>query len=531
MGASYNLLVEPLFAAAPVGRLSLPGVLAALSRDEIEQFPALRPHQVMFWHMFLVQLAALALHRAGRVEPFHTEEEWTAALRGLTGDFPDDEPWHLVVDDWTKPAFMQPPVSDDARLGNEVATSDALDLPITSKNHDLKQAIARAGTAEDWVFAAISLQTGEGFGGSGNQGIARMNGGFSSRAMLALAPLPEGGKVMAPRPGAWFCRDLRVLLETREDVLEKTGLRYADQGLGLTWLAPWPEETQLQIEELDLWFIEVCRRVRLLERDGRLLAMKGTSKATRINAKQYNGNLEDPWAPVHTTQGKSFTLGDEGDFDYRTLTNLLFSSDWTLPLLAMRASFETPNTPLAVLAQAIARGNSKTGGFRSRIVPIRSRGAAIEWGGGAEASLRRIAEAQIKEIGIFDKALANALALAAANGERDKISRETYDHTRAARTHLDRFADTIFFDHLWARFDVEGEAEEERRREEMAFVHRLWERTQAIFDDFLPAMPCHSLYRHRAEAMARPALRSSEMRKKFPELFASGRKGKVENAA
>ena len=62
----HNLLTQPLIHAVPQGVLTLPGVIAALARDEVEGFPALRPHQSPGWHMFLVQLAALALHEANR---------------------------------------------------------------------------------------------------------------------------------------------------------------------------------------------------------------------------------------------------------------------------------------------------------------------------------------------------------------------------------------------------------------------------------------------------------------------------------
>ena len=46
-------------------RMSLPETYAALMRDEVGSFPALRPHQRHAWHAFTVQLGAMALHRAG----------------------------------------------------------------------------------------------------------------------------------------------------------------------------------------------------------------------------------------------------------------------------------------------------------------------------------------------------------------------------------------------------------------------------------------------------------------------------------
>ena len=92
----YNLLTQPLLRAAPRGVLTLPGLLAALARDGVDTFPALRPHQSPAWHMFLVQLAALALHAAGTDAIPEDEETWARRLRGLTTDFPDDEPWRLA---------------------------------------------------------------------------------------------------------------------------------------------------------------------------------------------------------------------------------------------------------------------------------------------------------------------------------------------------------------------------------------------------------------------------------------------------
>jgi CRISPR system Cascade subunit CasA len=519
MALEGNLLEDSVFTVRPNAKLTLPGVMAALGRDEIDSFPALRPHQAMFWHMFLVQLAALALHKVGRSEAAATEEDWKALLRGLTPDFPGDEPWRLVVDDWTKPAFMQPPVPDGVALGNEVATADALDLLITSKNHDLKQSVAIGGKAEDWLFALITLQTGEGYGGSGNQGIVRMNGGSSSRPMLTLAPLAGDGKQMAIRPGAWFARDVRMLLAAREDVLEKTSLDFADEGVGLTWLLPWKEGEQLQTKVLDLWCIEVCRRVRLKNRDGQMTAQKGTSSATRINAKHFNGSLEDPWAPVHREDNKSFTLGDEGAFDYRKLLDLLFSGTWQLPLLAGRASFEPQSMRVAIVAQALARGNSKTGGFRSRIVPVDSRSASGGWNKSAQDVLRGLAKDQVSAVDAFDKALSYALVVAAASGERAKIKRETYVFATDARNQLDQFADGIFFEHLWQRFDAEEKGDEAKTAATMKFAHVLWLKTQEIFERHLPTMPCPSIYRHRADARARRALRAKNLRENYPELF------------
>ncbi|MBT3072124.1 hypothetical protein KKP04_14810 [Rhodomicrobium sp. Az07] len=513
-----NLLTQPLIRTAPGEAMSLPGVLAALSRDEIDSFPALRPHQAPAWHMFLVQLAALALHRAGRDYLPRDEVEWRSLLRTLTTNFPEDEPWRLAVADWAKPAFLQSPVPGSVKLENKLFSPDALDLLITSKNHDLKQAVARRGAAEDWVFALVSLQTGEGYGGAGNQGIARMNGGSSSRSTIALAPVSSSSaKTMSPRPGAWFSRDVRVLIAARERTLATNDhLGFPPkEGIGLVWLEPWPEGEQLQLVQLDLWFIEICRRIRLFEERGDFAAVKGTSAAARINAKHCKGAVGDPYAPVHKTESKSLTLG-EGDFDYHRLTELLFSGDWELPLLARPADFEKPCSRLALVCAALSRGNSKTDGFKSRVIPVGNHAAALF--GSRRQELHQLAKTQIEEIDDFAKTIRFALALAAAGGERDKIKKEHYALAISARTQFDRSADSVFFLHLWDRFEAQDSGEEALVAAQRAFQEALRARAEQIFFAALPSMPCAGIFRPRAEARAQSAFRAM-ICKSFPLLF------------
>jgi len=519
---AYNLLTQPILQTAPGGAVTLPGLLAALARDDIESFPALRPHQAPGWHMFLVQLAALALHRAEASDIPIDEAEWTRALRGLTPGYEGDQPWCLIVEDWAQPAFLQPPVPDGVPLGNSLATPDSLDLLITARNHDLKQAVARDGAAEDWVFALVSLQTGEGFGGAGNQGIARMNGGSSSRAMLSLAPLPPAtAKVMSPRPGAWFRRDVAVLLETREAELERyQHLDYRPTGgLGLIWLAPWPEGEQLQIKDLDIWFIEVCRRIRLAAGPDGLIGWRGNSKATRINAKHLNGAVGDPFTFVHKTENKSLTLGLDGNgFDYRMLTDRFLGGDWAPSLLSQPASFEGPNESLALVCAALARGNSKTEGFKSRILPIGGKILRALTLGPKRKTLHQLALAQITAIASFDKAMRYALALAAAGGDRDKIKKEHYVYAAEASAQFERAADDLFFDHLWARYDAQERGADALKQEEVRFAQALFSPAERLFRSALPTIPCAGIYRLRAQARATDAF-LGRVHHAYPELF------------
>ena len=495
-----NLLADPILTVSGGTKLSLPGLFAAMAKGRVTGFPSLRPHQRPAWHMFLVQLGALAFRKNGDDVLPTEEEKWAAALRSLTSDHPDDSPWCLAVSDRNKPAFLQAPAPDGLSW-SEVTAPDALDMLITARNHDLKQAVARQAAAEDWVYALVSLQTCEGYGGRGNNGIARMNGGSSSRPMLGLAPARDHD--MSLDPSGWWLRDVKRLIVTQPGECPNAHDRPA-----LLWCLDWPEGRQLDFGNLDPWFIEVCRRVRLTETDGALSALRATSRAARIDAKALNGNTQDPWAPVHT-DGRSLTLGS-GDFDYKRLYDLLFSGNWHPPLLSRPSSDETRT--MLLVAEAFSRGNSKTEGFKSRIVPVP--GKALRWL--SSESLATLAKAQMEEIGVFDKVLGHALALVAAGG--GEISKAHYTHTVSTRKRFDREADRLFFQSLWRRVEVHAESDAAAFDAKRAFLADLMRAAEAGLDAAMSAIPCPAVLRPRAEARARRVFRS-RLRRPYPELF------------
>ena len=497
-----NLLTDPILTLSSGDKVSLPALFAAMIRGQARGFPALRPHQRPGWHMFLVQLAVLSLHAANRNDLPEDLTDWEEDLRRLTRDHADDAPWRLVVEEPEKPAFMQPPDPGGLKW-SKVTTPDTLDLLITSRNHDLKQAVAMRAAPEDWVFALVSLQTSEGYGGAGNHGIARMNGGSSSRPMLGLAPGHQGDTSVDP--SAWWARDVRRLIAARE--------ANRDEGIGavgapaLLWCLDWPEGQQLDLRTLDPLFIEICRRVRLTATGGALSARRATSKAPRTDAKPFNGNVGDPWAPVHRTEGKSLTLSG-GDFDYAQLCKLLFSGDWARPLLAQPGSTETGD--FLLVAEALSRGNSKTEGFKSRIVPV-PKGVVSLYSSETAAIL---STAQMAEIAGFDAALRNALALMAAGGNREEVGRKHYAYTTSARARFDHAADRLFFPNLWRRLKANSQSDDVVFEAKRAFLAELMKEAASVLDTALPTMPCATVQRPKAEARARRAfggtLRSKE---------------------
>ena len=505
-----NLITDPVLTLAGGERVTLPALFAAMTRGEAKGFPALRPHQRPAWHMFLVQLAALSMWNADRDGPPDDDEDWAADLRRLAPDHPDDAPWRLFVEERDRPAFLQPPDPGGLKW-SEVETPDALDLLITARNHDLKQIIAKQATVEDWIFALVSLQTCAGYDGRGNCGIARMNGGSSSRAMLGLAPARN--RDLAIDPSAWWARDVGRLVASRK-AGEHDGA-CAVGGQALLWCFDWPASHQFDLRELDPWFIEICRRVRLTHTNGRVTAQRSTSKAARIEAKAFNGYVGDPWAPVHKTEGKSLTLGS-GDFDYKRLCELMFSPDWEVPLLAKYGTEETGD--MLLVAEALSRGNSRTDGFKSRVVMVPGRVVSFLFSN-TPSSAKEISKAQLQEIQDFDAALRYAIALMAAGGDRDGIKREHFRRAAPASRRFDRAADRLFFPSLWRRVEAgatnDPDAEEKAK---MAFLSKLFEAAELELKAALPAIPCPTIRRPRGEARASRAFRS-RVRREYPALF------------
>jgi CRISPR system Cascade subunit CasA len=498
-----NLLTERLLTLDSGEQVTLAGLFAGLARGTVDRLLRLRAHQRTAWHMFTVQLAALALDRAGRRGLPETADDWAELLRALSeaeSGTHSDDPWRLVVADRTSPAFMQPPDPGGLKW-SPVPTPDALDLLITSRNHDLKSEVAYPADPEDWVYALVSLQTMEGYGGKSNYGIARMNGGSSSRSFLGLIPAKENG---TPDRAAWWRRDVELCLAHGDEDTPMT-----PGGAALLWCRNWAEGALLSVKDMDPLAVEICRRVRLIDAGAGLTAERAGSRSARVDAKAFHGVLGDPWAPVSrdTAAPKALTIG-EGRFDYRRLVDLLLSGNWAVPLGA-RLREREPAARTLLLAEALARGNSKTDGLRSRLVPFPKKVVAGGWFGQSKKSLADAAAQQIDEIASADAALREAVALYAADGDpevfiaKDKRQRAKAARQAAApaRACLDAASDAVFFDHLWDRADPATQSAARR-----AFRAVLVDGARCELEHAFAAIPCASVYAARARVRARARL-------------------------
>ena len=495
---------------------SLPEVYAAMSLDRVAAFPALRPHQRHAWHAFLAQLATISMHRADTSVPPQTSADWQTLLRGLTPEYADDEPWCLIVEDPKQPAFMQCPAPnglDDYR--GRVMTPDDLDVLVTSKNHDVKRAIALSGALEDWIFALIDLQTMAGFLGSGNYGIARMNGGFSARPCLGLAPAK--GLV-----GAHLFHDVQRMIEGRDKLLEDYSNYYAPTGgLALLWIESWDGTKQADLRTLDPYFIEICRRVRLRLEGDQFVAWTASSKSARINAKAAKGNLGDFWTPVENKESKALSLSSVG-FPYKRLVELLFKNETYKKPPSMRVEGGA-NDKWQLVARGIAGGQGKTEGYHERTDIAFANKTASVFRTAESNRLAEIAQEQIEEISEVTDALRFGIAIAASGGkEPGDLTKSDRAHATSFARRLEVVADTEFFAMLQDRFLAEDDTAAARHR--AVFARLLINAARKLLNEAIDSVPCASIRRHRARARATSAFEGKVRGEKSifsdqPEIF------------
>lgn len=495
MTLQYSLLDEPLIRARLVNggqavKYSLPGLFVALTRDEVRDFPALRPHQRHPWHAFLVQLAAMALHHAKQEQPFATEQEWKAALLALSPEHPDGAAWCLIAPH-DKPAFMQAPVpgGNVSSWKNILYAPDELDMLVTSKNHDLKSARMRQAEADDWMMALISLQTQEGFLGAGNYGISRMNGGFASRPALGVVPNGHWGR-------RWQ-RDVTALLNHRDAIVENMGLQ-DENGNGLLWLSTWSGENSLAFSSLDPFYIEFCRRIRLirLETTPKIGAIATGSKAARVEAKERNGITGDAWIPIDPVAGKALTIGADG-FHYKLASELLFGSKFRSPI-AQEIDAADGTEGIVVLAQGVTRGQGKTEGYHERRIPISPKMRSMLRQKQTD-QLAKVAGERVDAVGkMRGVVLWTALAALFDQGAaKDKFSDSAKDKAAGFTKSFEQAEDARFFDDLNAEIEA-TEPDQVRLQWLLAMV----DRAEAILKNAFVAGPQSGEQRYRARSAA-----------------------------
>ena len=506
--ALINSLTSPFLSVADLTghrrKLSLPGLYAAAMRDEIDGFAGIRPHQWMPFHAFLAHVGALALLASRQSTPPDDEHSWSALLRGLTSTFPGDEPWTIVVQDVSKPALLQPPIPEGKIEALEFIerTPDALDYLVTAKNHDVKAARIDRASAEQWFYALIALQTMEGFFGRGNYGISRMNSGFGSRPLVGLAP--AGGI------GARLKRDMRRLVDLRLDPPEDSPhAGYPTSGgVQLLWLEPWDGVAQLSPSKLDPYYVEICRRVRLVVDKGRLVGRRANSDNARVaSPKDANGVTGDPFAPIDLRDDKKgrkpLTVTGSG-FDYKLVSQILNREKFDpAPLQAWRQDDGTKE--VSVVFSVLARGQGETNGLHERVVPIPPE--KVAWFGRIDDPFAKLAKERVDDAAEVRRgSLRTALFVLFQNAPETVEFRHAPSETKSEPflSAFDRDVDQIFFPAM----DEELNAPEEQARmaARRRWLQQLRDLAHGELEAAVQSVPSSGLRRYTTIEASRSAL-------------------------
>jgi CRISPR system Cascade subunit CasA len=498
----HCLLTEPLLRVrrkdGSMANATLPDTLAMLGSNVVRSFPGLQAHQVHSWHAFLVQLGALAIVRAGSSQPIRPPDDWRNDLLSMTDG--KHEPWSLVVSELAQAAFMQPPVPEAtlSRFKGPSRSPDEIDILVTAKNHDVKHARIAAPAPEHWVYALVSLQTMQGFSGRDNYGIVRMNGGFGNRPSFGFSPSLD--------PGPRFVRDVNVLLRSRDQLVRDHGYDES-AGIGLLWLEPWDGLQALAIRGCDPFFIEICRRVRLVGDGSGVTAYTAPSRAKRIVAPVDNGDTGDIWTPLKVAGGEALTL-DRSGFTYRRIQRLL-SSEFKL---APAARVQPDDADMLYLrAHAVARGKGKTEGLHERTIPVpRSARRLLGSQEGAER-LQALAEQRVSLVALLDRSILHPALCVLLQGAPEKVKFDD-ERTRPWRDRFDAEVDAEFFPALWE--DVSREPAEA----ELRWAERLRELSSVQLQNAIRSAP-PSIARYYRAVTAAERVFHGAFRKHFPDLY------------
>lgn len=482
----HNLLTGPLLTWRDGGRrrglATLPGVLSHLATGELSDFPRLRTHQLHPWCMFLTQLAAIALHRAGLTDPRLDESTWRELLLHSTAG--RHEPWCLVVEDLTQPAFFQPPVPEGALDDHWKAqvSPDDIDILATAKAHDIKMSLVPSDDIEAWAYALVTLQTIQGVYGAGKYGIARMNGGYGSRCRIGYSP----DATLSAR----FKRDLDVLLKFWPDQVARG---YRDDGVALVWTKPWDGMEALSIRELAPYFIEICRRVRLVADDRGLVFRGTTSRGRRCLPEIRGGDVGDPWIPIARDKAAALSVTGRG-FHYELLVRLLFEGDFAAPP-AQHLRNEDPD-PLLFVAAALARAEGGTDGLHERVVTL---AGPVRWRLGSPDTRAPVG----RRAGV---------RVISAQTMRSKVLYPALRQLGATATDgFDARVDEVFFDHLFSTLD---DADEDAR---LAWERLLRDMAQTELHQAISRCALPSARRFKVTSAAERMFAGC-MRKNFPDV-------------
>lgn len=510
----YNLLTDRIFRVTTTeggqDTLTLPGLLAALGQDTIIQFVGLQRHQADVFHVFLSYLGAAVLSRQGLDDPEQEPTFWYHALVDLAGPA-GDQAWQLVASTPTEPAFLQPPLPSAAApsKGKVLPTPDAADCLFVRADHNLKRQRAWRASLDLWVYALVSLQSQSGRV-TQHQGVSRIDGAHGSRLIAEITRTLQPG-------GRWRDAVVRLLVH-RQQVLQGA-YGFDPQGLVLVWTEPWDGTTGLRLTQLDPFYLEVARRIRLIHHDGMIRARTFGAQAPRIQAQVLKGNVGDAWQPVDRAgkKGPRAWNPEQEQLDAPALRRLLFGENFDLTPLNDLKKFDWSDceAPMLLLhVSVLFRGQGKTQGFQERTLPIPPSARRVLSSSPAQREpLAKCSKRAVEHAGRMHDALKTAIH-AYMNAAS---SSSPLGHTRrwpGQSQLMDQFVrawDAAYFPWLWSA--VTRDSQEALQD----WDYKLYHMARKVLDQAFRILPAPTLQRYHAQIAADRRF-STEVRRWFRDL-------------
>lgn len=282
------------------------------------------------------------------------------------------------------------------------------------------------------------------------------------------------------------------------------------------WLSPWDGTKQIRFCDLDPFYIEICRRIRLVAETTNVVTARGTTSAVeRVNADGLSGKTGDAWLPIEAE--KALTL-PAGGFNYKLMADVVWGNKYKRTI-AITPREEDGSSGIEVIAQGLTRGNGKTKGYHERRIPLTRKAVSLLRRGQFDLPAK-LATERIQNIAAMrSSVLRTALfALFEAGTERPDFDRRTTKlQVEPFVQAFEHGEDARFFDDLNIELDADTEAEQHAER--LTWLIGLAERAEAALRNAFDAGPqCgERRYRARARALAyfHGALRNG---KHFPQL-------------
>ena len=495
----YSLVSEKLFPIRTdddrMQMLSLPDVLSYLSTGKDIIFSDLQIHQQHAWHAFLVQLAAMGLASNSIDEANGMDSEsWKSILLGMTDG--DENPWCLIVSDWDKPAFMQPPSPKGTHFksADNRKTISELDILVLSKSHDVKINKIAKPSKSQWIFNLITYQTMSGVLGRENYNIARMNSGLGSRPCVTLK--------FGNNWGLRFLREVNSALKIRAEMAtdDILGFSYNNaHGHQLLWTLTWDGLNQINIEDCDTLFIEVCRRIRLQEDNHVIEAYFTGSKNQRMNAAFLKGRTGDLWTPLDTSKDSVTALTvSEAGFSYELMRRILFEDQLVFsPLLSAQIDADDD---FEIYAEVVSRGQGKTAGFHKRILPMPKKISRLFSTQTSKQALAERAKEYVDDAKCIKKIMKIAL-LVFLQGNKPKLNYDDHRHEKIVQR-LDNSIDSLFFHHLWETSEMEP------TEARIIWRNELSEEALRMLHQAFNSLPCPESRKYKSMTYSERAFRS-----------------------